>query len=82
VLGILKKLQDMAFSTSGVENPYWALQAVLKRMTAINQGPTETVSNYYSRFLATIDVTEALWGKCIPTKFVANSNLSTMHGQG
>ncbi len=73
VVGLLKKLKEMAFSTSGIEHPYWALQTVLKRLTAINQAPNESVANYHRRFLAITDVTEAQWGEFIPTKIVANS---------
>jgi len=45
VVGLLKMLKEMAFSTSGVQHPYWTLQNVLRRLTAVNQGPTESVSN-------------------------------------
>jgi hypothetical protein len=76
VAGLLNKLREMAFSTTGVEHPYWALQTVLKRLTAINQAPNESVANYHRRYRALIEVTEAQWGKFIPTKLVASLKAS------
>ena len=71
VVGLLKILKTMAFSTANVQHPYWALQSVLKRLTAINQGPTETVANYHRRFLAITEVIEAQWGPFFPPKMEA-----------
>jgi len=45
-VGPLKMLKEMAFSTSGVQHPHWTLQNVLRRLTAINQGPSESVSSF------------------------------------
>jgi hypothetical protein len=77
VVGLLNKLKEMAFSTAGVEHPCWALQAVLKRLTAINQAPNESVANYYRRFLALTEVTEAHWGPLVPTKMVTSTITKT-----
>ena len=33
----------------------------------INQGPDETITHYYKRFLATTSVIEAQWGDFVPT---------------
>ena len=68
VVGLLKMLKYMAFSTAGVQHPYWTLQLVLKRLAAINQGPNESVANYHRRFLAITEVIEAQWGQFCPTK--------------
>ena len=37
-------------------------------MTAINQGPSETVANYYRQTIANTKVMESQWGKFHPTK--------------
>ena len=58
VVGLLKLLKTMAFSTTGVQYPYWTMQWVLKRLTAINQGPNESVTSYHRRFLAITEVVE------------------------
>jgi hypothetical protein len=73
VVGLLKLLKSMAFSTTGVQHPYWTMQLVLKRLTAINQGPAESVANYHRRFLAITEVIETQWGPFFPTKLVAFS---------
>jgi len=63
VVGLLKMLKEMAFSTSGVQHPCWTLQNVLRCLTAINQGPSESVSNCHKRFLAAAEVVEAQLGQ-------------------
>ena len=71
VVGLLKKLKDMAFSTGGVQHPFWTLQTVLRHLTAINQGPRESVNNYHLRFDATVKVIEEQWGQFSPPKLAA-----------
>ena len=73
VVGVLKMLKEMAFLTSGVQHPYWTLQNVLRHLTAINQGPNESVSNYHKRFLATTEVIEAQWGQFYPPKLTSGT---------
>jgi len=51
VVGLLKMLKEMTFSTGGVQHPHWTLQNVLRRLTTINQGPSEVVSNCHKRSL-------------------------------
>lgn len=71
IVGLLKMLKSMAFSTTGVQHPYWTLQLVLKRLAAINQGPNESMTGYHRRFLAITEVIETQWGPFIPTKLEA-----------
>jgi len=73
VVGLLKMLKEMAFSNSGVQHPHWTLQNVLRRLTAINQEPSESVSNYHKRFLATTEVVEAQWGQFYPVKLTTGA---------
>jgi hypothetical protein len=47
VVGLLKLLKLMAFSTAGIQHPYWTMQLVLKHLTAINQGPNESMASYH-----------------------------------
>jgi Zinc knuckle len=67
VVGLLGMLKQMAFSTAGVQEPFWTMQVLLRRLTAINQGPSESVANYYRRTNANIEVMESQWGKFHPT---------------
>jgi len=73
VVGLLKMLKEMTFSTSGVQHPCWTLQNVLRRLTAINQGPSESVSNCHKRFLAATEVVEAQWGQLCPLKLTTGT---------
>jgi len=82
VVGPLKMLKEMAFSTSGVQHPCWTLQNVLRRLTAINQGPSELVPNCHKRFLAAAKVVEAQWGQFCPLKLTTGAgkvNKKTAH---
>ena len=65
IVGLLKKLKTMAFLTGGVQDPFWALQNVLKRLVGINQGKEEMVDNYKKRFLAMTQVLKQQWGKFV-----------------
>jgi hypothetical protein len=67
VVGLLGVLKQMAFSTAGVQEPFWTMQVLLRRMTAINQGPSESVANYYRRTNANIEVMESQWDLFHPT---------------
>jgi hypothetical protein len=73
VTGLLGKLKELAFSTGGVQHPFWTLQNMLRRLTAINQGGKESVQNYHKRFLAMTEVIEAQWGQFCPVE-LADSN--------
>ena len=76
VVGLLKKLKSWAFSAGDVENKYWVLQSLLRRLTSINQGPTETLTNYYKRFLAALEVLETQWGPVYPPGLVSDDDAS------
>jgi hypothetical protein len=62
VVGLLRQLKQMAFASGGVQHPFWTLQIVMQRLLAINQGPRESVTNYYRRFVSTTEVIEEQWG--------------------
>ena len=74
VVGLLKKLKEFAFSTGGVQEPFWTLQGVLRHLMAINQGPNETVTNYHQRFLATTKVIEEQLGEFCTVKLSISTN--------
>ena len=49
VVGLLEKLEEMAFAR-GVQNKFWKMQHVLRRLAAMQQGHTELLTNYKRRF--------------------------------
>ena len=73
VVGLLEKLHVMSFTTAGAQQPYWALQQVLKRFVAINQGPQESLGNYHKRFQALAKVVEIQWGDFYPEKLTTGN---------
>ena len=73
VVGLLSTLKTLAFSTGEAAEPFAALLNVLKRMVGMNQGPSESVANYYRRFMAQISVMESQWGAFFPPLVVTNA---------
>jgi hypothetical protein len=63
VVGWLWQLKQMAFASGGAQHPFWTLQIVIGRLLAINQGPRESVTNYYRQFVSTTEFNEEQWGK-------------------
>jgi hypothetical protein len=74
VVGLLDMLKVMSHSTAGVQNPYWAMQDQLRKITAINQGKYESVSKFYERFKGQADVIKEHLGKFYPTKLAASTD--------
>ena len=74
VVGLLRQLKQMAFASGGVQHPFWTLQIVMRRLLAINQGPRESVTNYYRRFVSTTEVIEEQWGKFYPEKLAVSTS--------
>jgi hypothetical protein len=46
----------------------------MRRLLAINQGPRESVTNYYRRFISTTEVIEERWGKLHPEKLAVSAS--------
>jgi hypothetical protein len=67
VLGLLEKLESMAFSTGGVQESFVTLVGSLRRLTDLRQGPQEGVAKYYKRFKISVDVLGGHWGDFHPT---------------
>ncbi len=74
VVGLLKELKDMAFSTAGVQQQYITLVDSFRRMAAVNQGPSETVANYYQRFITQVEVFIEQWGDNFYPSKLAKAN--------
>jgi len=66
-------LEDSDDVVGLLKMPCWTLQNVLRCLTAINQGPSESVSNYHKRFLAVAEVVEAQWGQFCPLKLTTGT---------
>jgi hypothetical protein len=62
VLGLLEKLESMAFSTGGVQESFVSLVGSLRRLTDLRQGPQEGVAKYYKWFKISVDVLGGHWG--------------------
>jgi hypothetical protein len=72
VIGLLGKLETMAFSTGGVQEPFVSLAYSLRRLTMMQQGTKEGVAKYYKRFKISADVLGGHWGDFHPPKLVKN----------
>lgn len=71
VLKLLARIKDLCYSTSDVQYDYWVLACTLRKMTSCNQGPQETLTDYYRRWVAHVEVLEAQWGVLAPPKLKA-----------
>ena len=76
VVGLKNLLREMAYGTGGILYEYMALALVLRRLTAHNQGQTESVANYYHRFKSISQVVEEQWGMFFPTLKGGNTDAS------
>jgi hypothetical protein len=70
VVGLIKMLQEMAFSTLGHQEPNWAMVTVLRRLLTLQQHKHDTIQNYYLRFKSQATVLEAQWGIFYPPNLV------------
>jgi len=68
VIGLLKTLQGLAYTTDNVQYEYWIMQACMRKLIQMRQEPKESLAGFAKRFLAQLDVTEEVWGKLIPSK--------------
>lgn len=73
VVGLLKKLKEMAFSTGGEQDAFLTLNLSLRRLVTIQQGPKEQVAKYYERFKVAADVLKGHWGNFVPTNLVKDN---------
>jgi hypothetical protein len=70
VVGLLRKLEQMAFSTGRDQDEFLTLNLSLRRLVAIQQGPKEHTAKYYKRFTVAADVLTGHWGEFYPPKLV------------
>ena len=47
VVGLLAKLKELAFSTSGVQHPHWTMQLVMRQLSTVHQGQRESVARHH-----------------------------------
>lgn len=74
VIGLLDMLKATSHSKADVQEPYWALQQDVRRLTALNQGKHETVANYYNKFRYQADVIAGQWGLFYPPLLAASDS--------
>lgn len=66
VVGLLAKLERMAFSTEGSRHPVWTLQNTMRRFFTFSQGNHESITKYHTRFMSQVKVAETQWGSLTP----------------
>ena len=68
VLGLLKLLKKISYADGSASKPMLMAVMMARRFLAINQGPTETISNYHRRFVTGAETLDELWGNFLPIK--------------
>jgi len=68
VIGLLKTLKGLAYTTDNVQYEFWIMQASIKKLIEMRQEPKESLIGFAKRFLGQLEVTEDVWGQLIPNK--------------
>ena len=69
VIGLLKLIEQFAFSTENVQYEFWTQQASMRTLLTMQQQPKESLANYERRHTAQTEVTETVCGKLILHKY-------------
>ena len=67
VVGLMGKIQGLAYSTEGAQHPYWKLQASVRKLVAMEQYSGESLASYGRRFEEQQEQLEQLWGPLTPS---------------
>ena len=70
VIGLLKAIRGLAFTTNKVQYEHWTTRGSMRRLLTMHQFNGENLTNFYKRFMYQVDVVESQWGKLIPTRIV------------
>jgi hypothetical protein len=70
VIGLLKLLEEMAFSNGGDQDPFLTAVLSLRRLASIQQGSKEHNAKYYKRVKTAADVLVGQWGDFFPSKLI------------
>jgi hypothetical protein len=67
VVGLLKKLKKLAYSTGNNQYSYWVIHEQMRKFMTLWQDPRESLPNFGVRFIAQQEVMEEEWvGKLSP----------------
>lgn len=68
VVALLNKMRELVYSTEGTQYEPWTQQAVMRTLFTTQQGDKESLANFYKRWDAQLEATEAMMGELIPHK--------------
>ena len=68
VIGLLKLLKDLAFSTLNAHYEYWTIMESLKAVLGLTQKRNQSLASYYRSWTAALEVAEEQYGKIGPKK--------------
>ena len=68
VIGLLKLIEQFAFSTENVQYEFWTQQASMRTLLTMQQQTKDSLASCCRRFTAQTEVTETVCGKMIPHK--------------
>ena len=74
VIGLLKVLKELAFSTINAHYEYWTMMESLRKLMNVQQMSRESLASYYRRWNATLEVLETQWGELAPTTVPSGDN--------
>ena len=74
VIGLLKAIKDLTYSTTSAKYGHWNLTQCLTHAMFCRQHEQEGMPTYYKRWKTNMEVVEDLWGDFTPTKLDAGAD--------
>jgi hypothetical protein len=74
VAGLLELIERITHTSAGAQEPFWAMQEVLRRFMAINQGKRQTIERYQRNFMIQANVIAGQWGLFYPPKLAKSDS--------
>jgi hypothetical protein len=75
VVGLLKRMRELVYSTTGQQYEYWTMQSTIRTLVNMKQHPNESVNGFSKKFIQQLEMTEQAWGgPWIPAKLKQDAN--------
>ena len=73
MIGLLEKIQEIAFSADNAQYKFWSMQQSMQMFGTLRQQNKECLVAFYKCFTNQVEVTERVWGPLITAKMKGKS---------
>ena len=77
VVGLLREVKNLTFTTTSAKYEYWTLQDNIRSLAMCKQGDQEEVTAFYKRWRMKLDVVESQYGPFGPEKLSSGADKDT-----